>query len=38
MSGVTLKDFVIASVEKAMQEKPSMSISAESKRGKTKKQ
>jgi len=38
MSGITLKDFVIASVEKAMQENPSMRLSAESKRGKTKKQ
>jgi hypothetical protein len=38
MNGITLKDFVIASVERAMQEKPSMSLSAESKRGKTKKQ
>jgi hypothetical protein len=31
ISGMTLKDFVIASVEKAMQEKPSTSRSADSK-------
>jgi len=31
MNGITLKDFVIASVEKAMQEKPSTSRGADSK-------
>jgi hypothetical protein len=31
MNGMTLKDFVIASVEKAMQEKPSTSRGADSK-------
>lgn len=31
MNGITLKDFVIASVEKAMQEKPSTSRGTDSK-------
>ena len=31
MNGMTLKDFVIAAVEKAMQEKPSTSRGADSK-------
>jgi predicted DNA-binding protein len=36
LSGVTLKDFVITAVEKAMQEMPDASLKADSKRRKQK--
>jgi len=36
LSGVTLKDFVIVAVEKAMQEMPEASLKADSKRRKQK--
>jgi hypothetical protein len=36
LSGLTLKDFVIQAVEKAMQDKPQASLNAESKRRKKK--
>jgi hypothetical protein len=36
LSGVTLKDFVIAAVEKAMQDMPEASLKADSKRRKQK--
>lgn len=36
LSGVTLKDFVIAAVEKAMQEMPEASLKADTKRRKQK--
>ena len=36
LSGITLKDFVIRAVEKAMQDKPQASFNADSKRRKKK--
>jgi hypothetical protein len=32
MNGITLKDFVVKAVEKAMQEEPAVSLNADSKR------